>query len=62
VRALALPNDRPRSQFISAQAEPLLRSEALSAQSARIDIVSGATYTSEGYAQSLQAALDRAHA
>lgn len=62
VRALAMPTDQPRSQFISEQAEPLLRSEALSAQSARIDIVSGATYTSEGYAQSLQAALDRAHA
>lgn len=62
VGAVALPTDRPRSQFISQQAEPLLRTEALSAQSARIDIVSGATYTSEGYAQSLQAALDRAHA
>jgi uncharacterized protein with FMN-binding domain len=40
----------------------LLRTEALTAQSARIDVVSGATYTSNGYAQSLQSALDRAHA
>jgi uncharacterized protein with FMN-binding domain len=60
VRALQLPFDHPRSQFISAQAEPLLREEALQAQSARIDIISGATYTSDGYAQSLQSALDRA--
>jgi uncharacterized protein with FMN-binding domain len=59
---LALPFDRNRSQEISSIAGPLLRSEALQAQSARIDVVSGATYTSDGYAQSLQSALDRAHA
>jgi uncharacterized protein with FMN-binding domain len=59
---LALPFDRNRSQMISQAAGPLLRSEALAAQSARIDVVSGATYTSNGYAQSLQSALDRAHA
>jgi uncharacterized protein with FMN-binding domain len=59
---LALPNDRARSALISQYAEPILRSEALQAQSAQIDIVSGATYTSEGYAQSLQAALDKANA
>lgn len=58
---LALPFDRSRSQEISAVAGPLLRSEALAAQSARIDVVSGATYTSNGYAQSLQSALDRVH-
>lgn len=55
---LALPYDRRRSAFISQQAAPILRREALAAQNARIDIVSGATYTSEGYAESLQAALD----
>jgi uncharacterized protein with FMN-binding domain len=59
---LALPFDRNRSQEISSIAGPLLRTEALRAQSARIDVVSGATYTSDGYAQSLQSALDRAHA
>jgi uncharacterized protein with FMN-binding domain len=59
---LALPFDRGRSQEISAVAGPLLRSEALQAQSASIDVVSGATYTSDGYAQSLQSALDRARA
>jgi uncharacterized protein with FMN-binding domain len=60
VRALQLPFDHPRSQFISTQAEPLLRQEALQAQSARIDVLSGATYTSDAYAQSLQTALGRA--
>lgn len=61
VQALALPNDLERSAFISEQAGPLLHDEALQAQSAQIDILSGATYTSEGYAQSLQSALDKAH-
>jgi uncharacterized protein with FMN-binding domain len=58
---LAMPNDRPRSQFITQQAEPLLRQEVLQAQSANIDLLSGATYTSEGFAQSLQSALSQAH-
>jgi uncharacterized protein with FMN-binding domain len=62
VRALQLPFDHPRSQFISTQAEPLLRQEALQAQSAQIDVLSGATYTSDAYAQSLQSALQRARA
>jgi uncharacterized protein with FMN-binding domain len=62
IRALQLPNDRRRSAEISQGAEPLLRQEALTAQNARIDTVSGATYTSEGYAQSLQSALDQARA
>jgi uncharacterized protein with FMN-binding domain len=39
----------------------MLRSEALAAQSAKIDSISGATYTSSGYQQSLQSALDQAH-
>jgi uncharacterized protein with FMN-binding domain len=62
VRALHLPFDHPRSQFISTQAEPLLRQEALQAQSAQIDVLSGATFTSDAYAQSLQTALQRARA
>ena len=49
-----------RSLQIDASALPILRSEALSAQTADIDVVSGATYTSRGYARSLQSALDRA--
>ena len=62
VQALQLPQDRRRSAEISQYAAPILRQEALSAQSAQIDLVSGATYTSEAYAQSLQSALDQAHA
>lgn len=49
----------PRSQEINSQAGPILLQETLSAQSAQIDGVSGATYTSEGYLQSLQSALDQ---
>ncbi|HEY2427636.1 MAG TPA: FMN-binding protein, partial [Acidimicrobiales bacterium] len=60
VQALQLPQDRQRSAEISQAAGPLLRSEVLQAQSANIDGVSGATYTSESYAQSVQAALDQA--
>jgi uncharacterized protein with FMN-binding domain len=55
-----MPSDRQRSQYISEQAGPYLQQEALQAQNAQIDIVSGATYTSESYAQSLQSALDKA--
>jgi uncharacterized protein with FMN-binding domain len=59
VQAISLPTGG-RSGQISSYAAPVLASEALTAQSATIDIVSGATYTSQGYAQSLQAALDQA--
>jgi uncharacterized protein with FMN-binding domain len=62
VTALQTPSDRTRSQMIAQYAVPILASEALAAQSAQIDAVSGATYTSEGYAQSLQGALDQAKA
>ncbi len=60
VEALQLPSDRARSAAISQYAEPVLRTEALQAQSAQIDLISGATYTSDAYAQSLQAAIDQA--
>lgn len=59
VTAVQLPSGG-RSSEISAYAAPQLRSEVLAAQSAGIDTVSGASYTSEGYARSLQAALDAA--
>jgi uncharacterized protein with FMN-binding domain len=49
----------PRSEEINSQAIPLLHQEAMSAQSANIDGVSGATFTSQAYAQALQAALDQ---
>jgi len=60
VSAVQLPSDRSRSRAISNYAAPILRQEALAAQGAQIDSVSGASYTSDGYAQSLQAALDQA--
>lgn len=59
VQAIALPNSHQRSVEISDYVAPVLRSEALAAQSARIDLISGATYTSVGYARSLQSALDQ---
>ena len=61
-RHAAAPEDNPRDEEISGFAIPQLTQEALAAQSARIDTVSGATYTSEGYLQSLQSALDKAGA
>ena len=61
---ISVPNLRtaePTSQQISEQAIPMLRSEVLSAQSASVNGISGATYTSQAYVQSLQAALDKLH-
>jgi uncharacterized protein with FMN-binding domain len=51
------PSGNGRDQEINASALPILTRETLSAQSARIDTVSGATVTSDGYIQSLQSAL-----
>jgi uncharacterized protein with FMN-binding domain len=59
VKSIRLPSDRARSRFISSQAAPILRSEALTAQSGQIDLVSGATYTSDSFAGSLQSALSQ---
>ena len=59
VVALQLPDGDRRSASISSQVEPWLAEEVIAAQSASIDIISGATYTSRAYAQSLQSALDR---
>jgi len=60
VTAVEYPTGNPRDQQINSYALPRLRTEALAAQSADIDTVSGATYTSDGYKQSLQSALDSA--
>ena len=54
------PDQAPRSAQISQDAGPQLHDEVLQAQGATIDTVSGATYTSDAYAQSVQAALDQA--
>jgi uncharacterized protein with FMN-binding domain len=58
--AIQYPTSEPLDQEINAYAVPQLNQEVLSAQSAQIDMISGATYTSEGYLSSLQSALDRA--
>ncbi len=60
VSALQLTDRDNRSVSISNRAAPVLRSEVLSAQSANVQTIGGATYTSEGYLSSLQAALDGA--
>jgi uncharacterized protein with FMN-binding domain len=60
VKALQVTDEGGRSAEISNYATPILRTEALKAQSAKIQSVSGATYTSQGYISSLQSAIDKA--
>jgi uncharacterized protein with FMN-binding domain len=59
-KAVEYPQDTPRDSQINAYAIPVLDREAASVGSAKIDMVSGATYTSRGYTTSLQSALDQA--
>jgi uncharacterized protein with FMN-binding domain len=61
VVAVRVPDGNRRDVEINNRAVPQLRKQALAAQSADIDTVSGATVTSEGYRESLQAAIDAAH-
>jgi uncharacterized protein with FMN-binding domain len=58
--AVVYPTENPRDQQINAYAIPALNQEAVSAGSAHIDMISGATVTSTGYLGSLQNALDKA--
>ena len=60
VTALQLPHDNATSWRFSNHAAAILRSEVLSFQSAAVDTVTGATFTSKAYLTSLQAALDAA--
>jgi uncharacterized protein with FMN-binding domain len=60
VQVVEYPNENPRDAQINSYALPILIQETVSAQSANIDMVSGATVTSEGYITSLQSALDQA--
>ncbi|MBB2743899.1 UNVERIFIED_ORG: uncharacterized protein with FMN-binding domain [Microbispora rosea subsp. rosea] len=60
IKVLDAPANNHRDIRINNEALPILNEEALTAQSAQIDTVSGATYTSEGYIRSLQSALDKA--
>lgn len=61
VQWLQYPNDRNRSIYINSYADPQLTSEAVQAQSANVDIVTGATDSSEAFMQSLSDALAQAH-
>ena len=60
VAVVEYPTGNGKDRQINARAIPVLVQETLDAQSADIDMVSGATVTSEGYLESLQAALDEA--
>jgi len=60
VNVVDYPSGNGRDQQINSRALPILVQETLDAQSAKIDMVSGATVTSEGYLESLQSALDEA--
>ena len=60
VTAVDYPQRDPKDAQINSYAIPALNAEAESAQSASIDMISGATYTSQGYITSLQSALDSA--
>lgn len=60
VQFLQYPNDRQRSISINSQAMPYLKQEAIQAQNANVDIISGATDTSLAFIQSLTSALNQA--
>jgi uncharacterized protein with FMN-binding domain len=60
VSVVDYPQENGKDQQINARALPVLVQETLTAQSADIDMVSGATVTSDGYVESLQSALDQA--
>jgi uncharacterized protein with FMN-binding domain len=62
VKFLQYPNDRNRSIEINSYADPILTSEAIQAQSANVDIVTGATDSSEAFIESLTNALAQAEA
>ncbi len=60
IQFLQFPNHRNRSQEINQQAMPMLTQEAIQSQQAQVDVVTGATDTSEAFIQSLSSALQQA--
>jgi uncharacterized protein with FMN-binding domain len=60
-KAVVYPNGNGRDHEINSYALPVLNQEVVQAQGANIDMVSGATVTSDGYVRSLQSAIDQAH-
>lgn len=61
IDVLQYPSDRRTSRSINRQALPMLQAEVISAQTTRVNIISGATLTSNAYLQSLSSALDQAN-
>ncbi|HWU59000.1 MAG TPA: FMN-binding protein [Microbacteriaceae bacterium] len=59
VTVLQVPDQSGRDQEITGYSVPILNKEVLQSQSAKVDSVSGATYTSDGYLRSLQSAIDK---
>ncbi len=57
---LQFPNDNRTSQYVNSQADPMLKQEAIQAQSAQVDIISGASASSQAFQQSLADALSKA--
>lgn len=62
VAAVQVPDRDRHDQLINARAVPILNAEAVREQGPDVDLVSGATLTSQGYVQSLQSAIDKAGA
>lgn len=60
VQFIDYPHDRQTSQQINAQAMPWLKQEAIQAQGANVNVISGATLTSKAFVESLQSALQAA--
>jgi len=60
VNFLQFPNDNPTSYSINQQADPYLKQEAISAQNAQVNVISGATFSSQAFIQSLTSALSQA--
>lgn len=59
IKVLQVPRESGRDAAIADYSVPILSREVLDSQSAQVDSVSGATYTSEGYLQSVQSAIDK---
>lgn len=62
VKFLSYPNSHSTSVYINQQAMPYLKQEAIQSQNANVQIISGATFTTEAFIQSLTNALSKAHA
>lgn len=62
VNFLQYPNDNPNSSYISSQATPYLKQEAIQAQTANVNIITGATFTSQAFMQTMASALSQAKA